>query len=135
MTSRWWVLLGLAASVPAAARAADSAAAKAGTRDSCVYITQLGPRLPQGDRSVLFRANVSDYYRLEFAQRCEMLTFPQPKVILRPFAGLGLICRALDVDVSVGDQGPGSIPEPCIPSASHKRTPAEGAAIPKKDLP
>ena len=126
-------LTALVATTASAASPPDSAR-KDQTRDSCIYITQLGPSHPLGDRAVIFRANVSDYYRLDFAQQC-MLTYPQPKLILKPVGGIGSICSALDVDVSVGEQGPESIATPCIPSAWHKMTPAEVAAIPKADLP
>ncbi len=104
-------------------------------KGGCFYINQLQGDRALNDRSVIFRANVSDFYRLDFANRCFALTYPQPKLILTPFGGIGLVCRALDLDVKVGEQGPYSIPEPCIPSALHKMTPAEVAAVPKKDLP
>ncbi len=112
--------------------------AKADRQDGqggCFYINQLQGNHALNDRSVLFRANVSDFYRLDFADRCFALTYPQPVLILTPVGGIGLVCHALDLDVKVGEQGPGSIPEPCIPSSLHKLTPAEVAAVPKKDLP
>ena len=84
---------------------------------------------------MIFRANVSDFYRLDFAQRCVELLDPEPIVILTPFGGIGLICHAIDVDVKVREQGPGGIAVPCIPSAFHKMSAAEVAAVPKKSLP
>ena len=104
-------------------------------RGGCVYINQLQGNRALNDRSVIFRANVHDFYRLDFAQRCTELTYPEPVVILTPVGGIGLVCHAIDLDVSVREQGPGSIAEPCIPSAFHKMTDAEVAAIPKKNLP
>ena len=101
----------------------------------CIYINQLQGDRPLNDRSVIFRANASDFYQLDFAQRCIELTYPQPVVILTPVGGIGSICHAIDLDVKVREQGPGSIAVPCIPSAFHKMTPAEVAAIPKKNLP
>ena len=128
-----------AALLPAAASAQPAPKAdKLGQEDGrggCFYINQLGDDRPLNDHSVLFRVNVSDYYQLDFAQRCYALTYPQPKLILTPVGGIGLICRALDVDVKVGEQGPGSIPEPCIPTSLHKLSPAEVSAIGKKNLP
>ena len=131
-------VLTLVASSTAARAQAPADRARADRQDGkggCFYITQLQGDHPLGDRSVLFRAKVSDFYRLDFAQRCEALTYPQPKLIMTPVGGIGLVCRALDLDVKVGEQGPGDIPEPCIPSSLHKMTPAEVAAVPKKDLP
>ena len=115
--------------------AAGNKADREDGKGGCFYINQLQGNHPLGDRAVIFRANVSDFYRMDFAQRCEELTYPEPKLILTPVGGIGLICRALDLDVKVGEQGPGSFPVPCIPSSLHKMTPAEVAAVPKKDLP
>ncbi len=104
-------------------------------KGGCFYINQTQGDHALGDRSVLFRVNVSDIYRLDFAQQCAELTFPEPKLILTPAGGQGLICRAIDLDVKVGEQSPGSFPVSCIPSALYKLTAAQVAAIPKKDLP
>ena len=118
--------------------AAQPAGANSDYRDGqggCFYVNQLQGNHALNNQAVIFRVNVSDFYRMDFAQRCEALVYPQPKLILTPVGGIGLICKALDVDVKVGEQGPGSIPEPCIPSSLYKLTPAEVAATPKKNLP
>lgn len=117
------------------AKAEDAAATRVDGKGGCFYINQLQGDHALSDRSVVLRVNLSDFYRLDFANRCSELTYPQPKLIMTPVAGIGLVCRALDLDVKVSQQGIGSIPEPCIPSALHKMTPAEVAAIPKKDVP
>ena len=119
----------------AARRAAALKADKEDGKGGCFYITQLQGNHALNDRAVIFRVNVSDFYQLDFAQRCYALTYPEPKLILTPFGGVGLICRAIDLDVRVGEQSPGSFSEPCIPSALHRLSPAEVAAVPKKDLP
>ena len=119
------------AQTPAEAAKAD----KLDGRGGCFYLSQAQGDHALGDQSVIFRVNVSDFYRLDFAQRCQELSYPEPRLIITPYAGQGLICHAIDIDVRVGDQGPGSISEPCIPSALYKLTPAEVAAIPKKDIP
>ncbi len=123
-----------------AGTAAQSKAGSAGAdredgRGGCVYITQLQGDHPLSDRAVIFRANVNDFYRLDFAQQCVELTYPQPKLIITPAGGMGMICHAIDIDVKVGQQGPDSFPVSCIPSAFYKLTPAEVAAVPKKNLP
>ena len=119
----------------AQAQADDAKADRIDGRGGCVYINQLQGDRPLNDRSVIFRANVSDFYQLDFAQRCPELTDPEPIVILTPAGGIGLVCHAIDLDVKVRQQGPGSIPVSCIPSAFHKMTPAEVAAVPRKNLP
>ena len=128
--------LSVALQAPASQGAVSNAQAdELDGKGGCFYITQMQGNHALGDRSVLFRVNVSDIWRMDFAQRCVELTFPEPKLILTPFAGQGLICHALDVDVKVGEQSPGSFPVPCIPSALYKLTPAQAAAIPRNDLP
>ena len=137
MGSRW-LMFGAALTIAAPAAAqppSPHAAAGQSHASDCFYITQLENDRPLNDRSVLMRVNVSDYYRLDFADTCPSLTYPEPKLILTPVGGIGLICHALDLDVKVGQNGPGDFPVPCIPSALHRMTPAEVAAIPKKDLP
>ena len=110
-------------------KADDARATLLDGRGGCIYITQLQGSRPLNDRTVIFRANVSGFYELDFAQKCYALTFPDPKLIIVPFGGEGLVCHAIDLNVKVGDQGPGSIYEACIPSAFHKMTPAEVAEI------
>ncbi len=117
------------------ARAENAEADRVDGKGGCFYINELQGNHALNDRSVIFRVNVSDFYRLDFADRCYELTYPEPKLILTPVGGIGLVCRAIDLDVKVGEQGPNSIAEPCIPSALHRMTPAEVAAVPKKDLP
>jgi hypothetical protein len=101
----------------------------------CFYVNQLQGDHALSDRSVLFRVSVSDFWRLDFAQSCPALLYPAPRLILTPVGGIGVVCHAIDLDVSVAQQGPGSIPEPCIPTGLHHLTPAEAAALPRKDLP
>lgn len=136
MTRRRWALgaMTVAALAPAA-QAQTPAAARDRPASDCFYINQLQGDHALSERSVIFRVNVSDFYRMDFARGCPALGYPQPRLILTPVGGIGLVCRALDLDVKVGEQGPGSIPEPCIPTDLHRMTPAEVAAVPRKDLP
>jgi hypothetical protein len=127
------LVAGVASLAPLTARA--DPAAKPAERSSCFYINQIQNSRPFDDRTVLFRVSVRDIYRLDFAQSCPALTYPQPRLTLIPFGGVGLICHALDLDVRVGDQGPGAISMPCITKSLRKLTPDEVAAIPKKKLP
>ena len=130
--------MAILAAMAAPAAALAQSPLKAGSAhggNSCFYITQMQGDHALNDHAVIFRVNVSDFYQLDFAHRCVELTFPEPKLILTPVGGIGLICHAIDLDVRVGEQGPGGFAAPCIPSALHKLSPAEVAAIPKKDLP
>jgi hypothetical protein len=129
----------VAAALPASGWAQPAAAGQSkpstGKGDDCFYINQLEGNRALNDHAVLFRVGVNQFYRLDFAQRCYPLTYPDPKLIITPFGGVGLICHAIDIDVKVGQQGFGSFPEACIPSDLHHMTPAEVAAVPKAKLP
>ena len=121
----WLALAGLGAAAQAASAPANA----------CFYVNQIRGNSALDDRTVLFRVNVNEIYRLDFAQECPALTYPSPRLIVTPFGGIGLVCRAIDLDVKVGEQGPESFPMPCITKSLRKLTPAEVAAIPKKKLP
>ncbi|MGC1305422.1 MAG: DUF6491 family protein [Caulobacteraceae bacterium] len=127
------LLMGLAAAACMAAPAA-SASDPPGA-NQCFYVNQIRGNSALDQRTVLFRVNVKDVYRLDFAQTCPALSYPNPKLIITPFGGIGLVCHAIDLDVKVGEQSPGSFPMACITKSLRKLTPAEVAAIPKKKLP
>ena len=124
----------LAGFLPTAAGAAPQS--KASPDNACFNLIQMQNDLPINDHTVLFRVNVSDIYALDFANKCPELTYPDPKLIIVPVGGITEICHAIDLDISVGHNGgPGDIPVPCIPTGLRKLTPAEIAALPKKDIP
>jgi hypothetical protein len=142
MLERWRraaLALALAAAGPTAATAETPAGPAGARRDGadadCFRLSELQANHALSERAVLFRVNVSDYYRMEFSGGCPELRYPDPKLILTPAAGMDLICRPIDLDVKVGEQGPGVAPMPCIPTALHRLSPAEVAGLPKKDLP
>jgi len=115
------------------AQAARSA--KSVETGQCFYLNQIQGQAVLDDRTVLFRVNVKDVYRLDFAQQCPGLRYPQPKLIITPFGGIGLVCHAIDLDVKVGDQGPGGFATACITKSLRRLTPEEVSAIPKAKLP
>jgi hypothetical protein len=127
--------LTLAGSCGVVLLSASAASAAPAQTSQCFYVNQIGNNSALDDHTVLFRVNVSDIYQLDFAQACPALTYPNPKLIITPFGGIGLVCHAIDLDVKVGEQGPGSFPMSCITKSLRKLTPAEVAAIPKKKLP
>jgi hypothetical protein len=129
----------LVASVAPVAKARSPAEAAKAARDrpgsDCFYVNQLQANHALSEHALIFRVNGAEFYRMEFSAGCPALGFPDPKLILTPVGGGGLVRHAIDLDVKVGQQGPGFPPEPCIPTALHHMSPAEVAATPKKDLP
>jgi hypothetical protein len=120
---------------PALAQPGHAPQSKAHEASACFNLSDSQGDKPINEHTVLFRVAVSDIYALDFANGCPELTYPDPKLILTPIGGNGFICHAIDLDVKVGMDGPGDIPVPCIPTGLRKLTPAEIAALPKKDLP
>ena len=128
--SRWGLATAAALSGPAGAQVPNRSAPPGGAaatgaeadridgKGGCFYINQMQGDHALGDRSVLFRVNVSDIYRLDFAQQCTELTFPEPKLILTPAGGQGLICHAIDLDVKVGEQSRAPSRSPAYPPRS-----------------
>ncbi len=124
-----------AAMVLASPAAGWAQAAKDHPRNQCFYITQFEQWRDLDDKTIYIRVNLNDYYRLDMAQSCPELTYPNPHLITHTM-GPDTVCGPLDWDLRVApDSGPGSFGVPCIVKAMTKLTPAEAAAIPKKFKP
>ena len=76
------------------------------------------------------RVGVDDIYRIDMQYPCTDLQ--NSKLIIRSVSGSGQICRAVDIDLKVGDQGFRSA---CVARSITKLTPAEAAALPRKIKP
>jgi hypothetical protein len=86
------------------------------------------------DRSFYVRVNINDIYRIDLAQTCPELTYPDVRLdtVVR---GGNLICGPLDWDLRVRENGVGGVSTPCIVSAQTRLTKEEAAAIPPKLKP
>lgn len=107
--------------------------ADAGSRHQCYFTSQIGDWRAPDARTILFRVNRDRVLRLDLANACPELTYIDPKLITR-FRGNDTICTALDWDIKVAPEvhTPGT---PCIVKDMRELTPAEIAALPKKDVP
>jgi hypothetical protein len=86
------------------------------------------------DHTMIVRVNVNDFYRIEMSGTCPELTQPDA-ILITEMRGSDMICGPLDWDLKVGEPGPGGFAVPCIVKSQTKLTPAEVAALPKKDKP
>ena len=120
-----------AAIVVAGAGSASAADARAG---QCFRSSQFQGFRPAGDRAMIVRAGVSDYYRVEFAQACRQITYPGAVLVTRT-RGSDMICSGLDWDLKVGDNANPGFAVPCIVSGQRKLTREEVAALPKGQKP
>jgi hypothetical protein len=86
-----------------------------------------------GNGDVLYlRIHIKDIYRVDLTPGSHVYKSPGYFLVNR-VRGSGWICSALDLDLTLaGDYG---YRKPLIALAMRKLTPAEVAAIPRKDLP
>lgn len=84
-----------------------------------------------GDRLYL-RVDINDIYRVDLTPGSHVYKTPGYFLVNR-VRGSGWICSAIDLDLTLSsDYG---FREPLIAVSMRKLTPAEAAAIPRKDLP
>ncbi len=115
----------------AALGAALPAAAQTG-RESCFRLSQISSTRPDGDRRIYVRVGVNSFYRIDLANRCASLPFEGNHLILTPAGGNDLVCRPIDLDLKVSEDG---VPESCIIGSITRLSPEEAAAIPRKVKP
>lgn len=122
-----YLLAGAVAAQPAAA--ADQSKV-----NQCFYSNQFEGFRAIDDHAFYMRVNINDIYRIDLAQSCPELTYPDVRLdtVVR---GSSLICGPLDWDLRVAQNGPGGISTPCIVSGQTRLTKEEAAAIPRKLRP
>jgi hypothetical protein len=123
------VLAGAVLSAPAVS--AQPAAADSGHGNQCFYTRNINGFQAPDDRTVYIRVGVRDIYRLGLMVGCSGLTFRQG-IGLESTPGDPWICSPIQATVVYRDTG---IHNRCPVSDIHKLTPAEIAALPRRDLP
>jgi hypothetical protein len=118
--------------VAAAALTASTPALAAGGQ--CFRSSEFRGFKPAGDRAMIVRAGVSDFYRVEFAQSCRQITYPGAMLVTRT-RGSDMICSGVDWNLEIGDNGNRGFSVPCIVASQRKLTKAEVAALPKGQRP
>lgn len=110
-------------------------APKPAPRNECFFVSQFENWKAGGDDKTMYiRVSGGRFYRLDLANRCHELSWPTATLINK-FRG-ATICSPLDWDMKVS-QGlyQGSIAMPCMVKAMTRLSPAEVAALPKKQKP
>jgi len=100
----------------------------------CFPINQLQGWKAPDNKTIYIRVNMNQYFRLDLAGTCAMLTMPDSHLITRA-RGSDTICSAIDWDISVSESPPDAIPEACIVKQMTPLTPQEVSAIPPKFKP
>lgn len=136
-----------------AAGAALGAAAIGGAAIAARPVAQLGPAPPSGtglatgqcfrsmdirnhtiaDRqTILLDVNNRDTYRVTMRGSCLAGVIPSDPIITRSPPGSTIICKPIDMDLSIARDG---FRSPCLIDSIVKMTPEEVAALPKKLKP
>jgi hypothetical protein len=110
----------------AAAQAQPAAAPRA-----CFYARDISNFHVVDDRTVYLRVGVNQVYRLDLMGDCPQLSFRQ-SLGVETTPGAGTVCSPLDVELVYRDLG---APVRCPVTGLRALTPAEAAALPKKDRP
>jgi len=123
-----------AAVVAGAILSANAVAAQpaANGASQCFWKRNINGFQAPDSRTLYVRVGVSDIYRLDLMNECTGLSFRQGIGLETIPPGDGQICSATQATVVYNDSG---IRNRCPVSAIHKLTPAEVAALPKRDLP
>lgn len=101
--------------------------------NQCFSIDQFQGWKSPDAKTIYIRVNISKFYRLDLAQSCAELKYPDSHLITRTI-GPDMVCTALDwnLRVSIGATG---ISVPCIVKTMTLLTPQEAAAIPQGSRP
>ena len=122
------VLAGAVFSAPVVS--AQPAAADSGHGNQCFLRSNINGFQAPDDHTVYIRVGVNDIYRLSLMVDCTSLSFRQG-IGLESTPGDPWICSPIQATVVYRDTG---IRNRCPVSDIHKLTPAEIAALPKRDL-
>lgn len=130
-------LIAIAAAAPLMAATAFAQAPTDPARskiNQCFYSNQFEGFRAINDHAFYMRVNINDIYRIDLAQSCPELTYPDVRLdtVVR---GSSLICGPLDWDLRVAQNGPGGFSTPCIVSGQTRLSKEEAAAIPRKLRP
>ncbi len=117
-----------AALIPAAASAQTS---KPVSTPQCFFDRDWRGWKAIDDKSMYIRVDINHFYRVDFSSGCPEMREPNARLITHSTSGS--VCNALDLDIKV--RQPGGFSTSCIASKLTQLTPAEAAAIPKKQLP
>ncbi len=120
-----------ALALPAATtNAQPPAAAPAGQQ--CFLARNINGFNAPDDRTLYIRVGVNDYWRVDLMVPCTGLTFRQRIGLEAIPSANSWICQPIQAQVVYRDTGAA---QRCPVSGLHKLTPAEYAALPKRDRP
>ena len=132
MSHRHWTAAALGFVLLLPVHAAHAATTPAKGRDCFLSRDWGGWSAPGSSDFILIHVGVRDYYRIDVTPGTHVHRWPDEFLVNR-LRGSSWICSPLDLDLEVRDHS--GFTQTLIARSIHKLTPAEVAAIPKKDLP
>jgi hypothetical protein len=120
--------LGAAAATLGATLPTAEAQPAASHAQSCFRTNQIENTRMVDSRMLYIRTSAHTYFRMDFFGDCDSES--NGPLIIHPVDNSDEVCGASGIDVHIRETG-----QECMPSKLTKLTPAEVAAIPKKDLP
>jgi hypothetical protein len=126
------------AAMPAADKAPSSVPLK---RDDCFFTRDIVGHTIGDDHTLYIKTRDDAVYRVEMSGACLAGHSVDDPLIMREPPGVQYVCRAVDLDISIGNAGlppsvgVGAFRTPCIASSLSRLTPAQVAALPKDDRP
>jgi hypothetical protein len=125
--------LALAAQADAQASAQASAPARSsGLQNACFNVRMINGFNAPDESTVYIRVGVNETWRLTLFAPCPNVNWDQ-RIALQNRSGGSFICNALDAELLV--HAPGLGLQRCPVTDLRKLTPAEAAALPKKNRP
>ena len=121
--------LALGATQPASAVSTPPIDAK-----RCFFIRSFQNWKAMDNKTIYIRVNLNQYYRLDLANRCSNLMWPDSRLITQ-WRGSSSVCSGLDWDLKVAQGGTRGFATPCIVKTMTPLTAAQAAAIPRKFRP
>jgi len=100
-------------------------------QQSCFYVHDITNFVSNDDKTLYFSVNNRDVYRIDMVNSCPELSFRQT-VNLHSTPGGSSVCSAIQLSLSFREDG---IRSQCLIDDLHRLTPAEVAALPKRDRP
>lgn len=129
------ILAGLSGAALLLAAPALAQPPKPAAQNECFFVSQFQNWKPGGDDKTMYiRVGLSRFYRLDLAASCPNMRYPDARLINN--FRTSSICSPLDWDMRVSQGvGPGSMAMPCMVKKMTRLSPAEVAALPKKQKP
>ncbi|WP_207801817.1 DUF6491 family protein [Phenylobacterium hankyongense] len=103
--------------------------------DACFRTHDIRNHTVGDDHTLYIDVNGRDVYAIEMSGACLAGAMSNDPIIIREPPGAAIVCRPIDLDISIGRPGGGGFATPCIVRDIVRLTPGQVAALPPKVRP